>query len=285
MSNIHSHAMLVNLNISVWTARKMDRKASAEIKQAHQLQTNSGAYYKSIVEGGDLDLIKQKAGQIRAEHYRRTLPWLDDGPRVLSNQGYFDYMQVMSKLIDEFDALVESFMQTYPHLRQEAQRLLGSLFDESDYPSLTSLHHKFGVKLAVTPIPKGDDFRCDIGDAELQRVRAEIEAASTAAMQQSIRDAYDRVVKVLDSYIDRLAQPDTVFRDSLVEKARDLADVLPSLNFTNDPKLTEVHQRLLAELCKYDPAALRSSETARRDAYETAAAMRKDLMDFFGGAV
>lgn len=285
MSNIHSHAMLVNLSISVWTARKLDRKASAEIKASHGLQTDSGAYYKSLVEGGDLAEIKTLAGKIRAEHYRRTLPWLDDGPRVLSNLGYLEYMQVMRDYTDKFDTLVERFMQSYPLLRQEAQRLLGTLFDDDDYPTLTALHHKFALNLGVMPIPAGDDFRCDIGDAEVQRIRTEIEGATKAAVQQSLRDAFERVVKIADCYIDRLADTETVFRDSLVENARDLASLLPSLNFTQDPKLAEVHQQLVDKLCKFTPDTLRSDPLARKETYQAAVAMRKDLLDFFGGAL
>lgn len=285
MSNIHSHAMLVNLSISVWTARKLDRKASAEIKASHGLQTDSGAYYKSLVEGGDLAEIKNLAGQIRAEHYRRTLPWLDDGPRVLSNLGYLEYMQVMRNYTDKFDALVERFMQSYPLLRQEAQRLLGTLFDDEDYPTLVQLHHKFALGLSVMPIPAGADFRCDIGDAEVRRIRAEIEDATNVAIQQSLRDAFDRVVKIADHYIDRLADAETVFRDSLVENARDLASLLPTLNFTNDPKLSAVYQALNEKLCKFDPDTLRADPLARKETYQAAVAMRKDLMDFFGGAL
>lgn len=285
VSNIHAKAMLVNLNISQWSARKIDKRAAAEIASAHGVESRNGAYYKSLVEGGALEEIKRLVTQARTEHYRRTLPWSDAGPRVLANLGYIEYAQKMGEYGQRFDALVAQFLNDYPLLKQEAKRLLGSLFDEADYPDLQRVADKFGFKTSVTPLPMGDDFRCDLGAEEVDRIRAEITAATTGAMHQAVASAYERISQVVDAFTDRLAGTETLFRDSLVGNARDLVDILPTLNITNDPKLAELTERMRTKLCAHEPDALRHNHSVRKAAYDEAVSMRKDLMDFFGGAL
>jgi hypothetical protein len=284
-TNIHARAMLVNLSISQWSARKIDKRAAAQVATTNKVESRNGSYYKSLVEGGSLEEIKKLVTQVRAAHYRRTLPWSDAGPRVLANLGYMEYVQEMGDFGAKFDTLVGAFLKEYPLLKQEAKRLLGDLFDEADYPDLQTVADKFSFKTSVTPLPMGDDFRCDLGSDEVDRIRAEITATTTAAVEQAVVNAYERISDVVDSFIDRLAGTETVFRDSLVHNAKDLVDILPALNITNDPKLAELTDRLRTKLCAHEPDALRHNHSARKAVHDEAVSMRKDLMDFFGGTL
>lgn len=283
ISRVHAKAMLVSLNISQWSARKIDKKAARDVQLANNAESNRGAYYKSLIEGGALEDIKLLATKARAEHYRRTLPWSDAGPRVLPNAGFLEYTKTMQDFGIEFEKLVNKFIAEYPLLRQEANRLLGDLFNDSDYPNLQAVAAKFAFRTTITPLPIGDDFRCDLGSEEVERIRAEITASSQAAMQDAMRDAFDRVSKVVDTFIDRLASPDTTFRDSLVGNAHALAEILPSLNITGDPRLTALTNTLVDKLCANAPQVLRDDPASRKAAYEAAMAMHTDLNSFFAG--
>lgn len=283
ISRVHAKAMLVSLNISQWSARKIDKKAARDVQLANNAESQRGAYYKSLIEGGALEEIKLLATKARAEHYRRTLPWSDAGPRVLPNAGFLDYTKAMQDFGLEFEKLTNKFVGEYPLMRQEANRLLGDLFNDADYPSLPAVAAKFAFRTTITPLPIGDDFRCDLGSEEVDRIRAEITATSQAAMQEAMRDAFDRVSKVVDTFVDRLANPGTTFRDSLVANAEELAAILPSLNITGDPRLTALTNTLNDKLCVHTPAKLRSDPQARLDAYNAAMAMHTDLNSFFAG--
>ncbi len=284
LSKIHSRVMLVELNISQWSGRKIDKAAAEQVAKANNVESRSGTYYKSIIEGPQLEAIKKLATQARSAHWRRTLPWSDSGPRVLSNLAYMDYMQEMAAFGAQFDKLVGEFVAEYPLMRQEASRLLGALFNPDDYPDLQRVADRFRFSTSVMPLPMGDDFRCDIGADEVERIRQEITANTQATMQAAARDAYERVAKVVEAYIDRLAGEETIFRNSLVENARDLAEVLPALNVANDPRLAAMAATLKDKLCAHDPDVLRNNKTARREAFEAAMGLNKDLLTFFGGA-
>lgn len=283
--DISGRAMLADLRISRWTARKLDRRATSEVAKNHQLQSQSGRYYKTLIEGAAFDNTNDIATKARAYHYRMTLPWSDVGPRVLANEAYFEYAIQMQDFGQQFQTSVDALLTEYPYYREEAKRLLGSLFNEDDYPPTYDLSHRFGFKLNILPLPVASDFRAQIGDEERDRIRKEIEIATNETVRRSVGEAYTRLAKVCEAFVDRLGDPKRVFHDSLVNNAKDLAEVLPKLNFTKDPQLDVLAQRLNDELCRYEPATLRTDPAARSATHRAARQINKDLMGFFGGGL
>ena len=78
--SIASSAVLIDLNISVWTARKLDKNVSKEIDINKQTTIKAGNYNKHILAGADqLEAITKLAGEIRDWHGRQTLPWSEIG--------------------------------------------------------------------------------------------------------------------------------------------------------------------------------------------------------------
>lgn len=45
------NAMLIELNISVWTARRLDRGVSAEVDVTNNTKTRAGNYHKNLLAG------------------------------------------------------------------------------------------------------------------------------------------------------------------------------------------------------------------------------------------
>lgn len=281
-SGLDTSAMLVDLRISQWTARKLDKKVSNRVAAEAGVDSRAGSYYKTLVSSDHLDSIKKKVTAVRSYHYLMTLPWSDAGPRVLPVDAYFDYQQTMQDHRAEFDALVQAFLEDYPFARQEAQRILGSLFDEEDYPPTDVVAAKFRMHYDVTPMPTAGDFRVSLAEDEVERLRKDIEERQNAILAKSMRDVYERILKVTESYVDRLGQEDNIFRNSLVENAKTLRDLLPKFNLTQDPKLDELAKRM-DELVKYSPDQLRSNFGARTETHKAALEIKKDLMAFFSG--
>lgn len=283
--DVHANALLVDLRISQWTGRKIDKTAAAQVAQMNNIDANVGTYYKSVIDGSALEPIKKHVSAARQYHYKMTLPWSDTGPRILPAAAYFDYMQTMQTLTSEFEQLYADFEAQYAYHRQEAVRKLGPLFNDSEYPDLQQLADKFAFQVRVTPLPRAGDFRVDLGDAEVDRLRAEIEKQTQATVQLAVEDVYRRALKVVEAFVDRLSDEDKVFKSSLVENARELVAIMPGLNFTNDPVLADVCRRMEETLCQHDPDVLRTNMTTRKATHQAALDVKKDLMDFFGGAL
>lgn len=281
--NVYGNVMLVDLRVSQWTARKLDKRVSKAVADANSVAEGSGRYYKTLLDPSVMKDIQQLVTTARNAHYAMTLPWSDDGARVLSSKLYFDYMAKMREFKDTFLAKVNGLLSEYPYHREEAKRLLGNLFSDEDYPTPDELSTKYGFHVRVLPLPKGSDFRCNIPDEELAEIRTQMEGENSALLKRATNEAYSRVHKVAMAYVDRLADTGTVFRDSLVWNARELVDLLPALNITDDPRLDELTEKLSAHLSKHDPQVLRTNMGARKETHEAAKAVVSDIESIFGG--
>lgn len=283
MQGIHAKAMLVDLRVSQWTGRKIDRKATEQVAQMNGIDVRVGTYYKSLLEGKELDPIKNLVNGARAYHYKMTLPWSDSGPRILAATLYFEYMQDMQTFSEQFKKLYADFEQRYALARSEAQRTLGPLFRDEDYPMLATLATRFSFDLNVLPLPVADDFRVDLGDDEVSRLREDIERNVKASMSGAVIDMGKRIEQVVDSFADRLAKEENIFRDTLVENARQLVDLLPKLNVAGDARIDTLCAQVREKLCKYEPQTLRDNIAARKATWGAARDLKNDLANFFAG--
>lgn len=282
-SNILTNkAMLVTLNISQWTARKMDRKVSGDVAKQNNIDPKLGSYYKSLIDKDALSPISQNANAARDLHYRMTLPWADNGQRILSNAAFMDYMSEMKSHQRTHESLVATLAAMYPDLRNEARSKLGALFNDAEYPTVDQLVMKFGFAVNVMPMPSSQDFRCSLDPAVVDSIRNDIEGRVTGAAKVAIQDAFDRANEVLNRYLERLADDDKVFRNSMVEQAIEVADMLPKLNFVDDPNLNALAKEIKDRITKYRPDELRNSPTARREAHTAAKEIKQDFAEFFG---
>ena len=164
---ITEKAMLAAVHISVWTAVKHDRKVSRDVADQHGAHQGAGRYNKQLLHGAlKLEELRNLAGQIRQHFYKVTLPWSDEGFRLLPSNFYFDLMARMREFEASFDAGVDAFLRVYPQYVEQVRPELNGLFREEDDPSPEKLKAKFGVKLEVLPIPTGADFRVQMSAEE-----------------------------------------------------------------------------------------------------------------------
>src|SRR3546814_5363729 len=74
---------LSHVRLSAWSARRIDRKATEEINEKNNAANDAGRYNKLLVDSKALAGIQSAISAARAFHYSRTLPWQDDGARLL----------------------------------------------------------------------------------------------------------------------------------------------------------------------------------------------------------
>ena len=133
---ITERAMLAAVHISIWTAVKHDRKVSRDVADQHGAHQGAGRYNKQLLRGADkLDELRTLAGQIRQYFYKITLPWSDEGFRLLPSNFYFDLMARMREFEAGFEQGVESFLGVYPQYIEQVRPELNGLFREEDYPA------------------------------------------------------------------------------------------------------------------------------------------------------
>lgn len=260
---IQNSAVLVDLNISVWTGRKMDKRVSEQVDASNNTKTRAGNYHKKLLAGTEaLDSLHKVVNAVRQWHYGNTLPWADNGTRLLPMANFFDYKAMAGDFRTMFYSTADEFCAEYPNLVSAAAFTLGDLFNADDYPSVESIRGKNKFHIVYSPVPDVGDFRVDIPN----EYREELQKISDERTAAAMKDAWDRLHECLTHMSNKLVGGEKqVFRDTLVTNATDLCSVLTRLNVTNDPKLEHARRELEKALVGVDAKELRKNEAVRID--------------------
>jgi len=273
--SLNDKAMLIYLNISFWTARKYDKRISQEIEDQYNAD-EAGRYNKILIAKEHLSNIQKIISAARTFHYENTLPWNDNGGRLLPSANYFNYVKSIQSFKDNFEREVTNFLRVYPNLKDEARQRLNGMFDEDDYPDVYILETKFNIKSVILPVPEADDFRVNLTDDEVEDVCSSIREQVEASTESAMKDLWKRLFKVVSHMSERLSDPENKFKNSLVENIEDLCELLPKLNITDDPGLAVAVNEIKAKLTKNDSQTLRDNDVIRNNtAFEAQKIMNK----------
>ena len=337
-------AILVTLNISTWSARKYDKKVTAETNDAHGADADAGRYNKKLLPGDapEYKALMQHVNKMRDFHYLNTQPWTDGGARILAIKNYSTYADEMRKGTATFYSLFDAFEAAYPRLRADAKIKLNGMWNEGDYPE--DIRKKFSFSYVPSPLPETGDLRVDLPASDLKllekRVEEEVKERFAEAQNDAVRKLYkvvanmverlgtqeectkckgtgklkderknptfdkmttcwtcdgtgevdgevcktckgnkpkgSRVTKALDTrkfknngkkvacwICDGKGKTDATFRDSLIENAREVTDVLKRINLTDDPELEKLRKQTEALATSNEPEKLRTNSKVR----------------------
>ena len=282
--DLHSRAILVNLGISAWSARKYDRKVTEETNRAHGADSDAGRYNKNLMPGdaASYKALTQHVAAARQRHYDQSLAWSDKGWRLLPIANYTKYTDTIRADQHLFDSLLDSFVADYPALRAQASVKLNGLFNDDDYPS--NIRKRYDFTLEYSPVPQGGDFRVALSQEEIDAISARTEERVKAAFAEAQNDAVKRLYETLSKIHSRLSMPDGIFRDSLIENAREVADALKRLNLTDDPKL-EQYRRQTELLATAEPQTLRDIPEPRIETANRAQEILDAMVGTYGRSV
>lgn len=269
--------MLVNLTIRQWSARRRDKDVGKEVEKSHSAK-DAGNFNKLLIDKEALAPIVTLAGKLRTTHYDMTLPWGDDGSRLLPAKMFFDYREAISGLRGQFDTAVRKFVDEYPTYVQNARKRLGTMYNPRDYPDADRVAHKFGAKPHFTAVPEAKDFRVDLGEEEVAEIKKDIEANVRTLLGDAERDLWVRIRDCVQRIHDRLSDPEAVFRDSLIENAQFVCSVATKLNIHDDAKMEEIRVEII-RMCDIAPQRLRDDKDLRKRVADNAFKVLQDMGD------
>lgn len=282
MTHLSDRALLVQLNISQWTARKLDKKATREVADANYASRDAGNYNKKLLPMSDsLANIHTMTGDIRREFYANTLPWGLENTHMLPTSNYLSFMTTFRKRKAEWEAVVRKFLTDYPHLQTTAQRFLGNLYDAADYPDVNDLQRKFGMDLVVMPVPT-NDFRVQLADDELSSIHADIQRRVEESSGLAMKEAWQRLYGHVKLMSERLGNTEGRLHDSLFDNAIELCRILPRLNFSDDPNLEAMRREVETKLVSHNKEAIKGSPTLRKQVADEAADIMARMGAFMG---
>jgi hypothetical protein len=269
--SISASAVLVELNISVWPASKIDREITDKVNSDAGAVRGASQTKKNLFAGTSLRKdISDFAARVRLYHNKHTLPWADKGERMLPTALFMDYKQTMNGFEQTFNMMCNNFFIEYPRLVAEAPTALQGLYKAEDYPDLTDVRLKFGFRRTVKPVPEAGDFRLDIPAYDLEEMRSEFLSQQDRKLAEAMREPWERLHKVLVGVSEKLTDVEgddgkKRYHDTLLTNPLELCALLTKLNITNDPKLEEARRQVEVAMLNADMESIKEDADTRSE--------------------
>jgi len=269
--SITSSSVLVEMNISVWTANKLDKQETEKVIVGNSAVKDAAQVRKNLMAGTSIRRdIENYAAGCRLWHNAQTLPWSDKGARLMPTSLFMAYKSEANVRRDTFNRMADNFVNQYPALVQTAQNYLGGLFNADDYPSADTVRSKFGFRLVFSPVPESGDFRLDVAEQDLQDLRQQYESNFNDRLADAMKEPWDRLHKLLTDMSKKLTdagdeeeQGKRRYHDTLITNATSLCGLLTHLNVTKNPKLEDARRQLEQAMLGADIDSIKESAEVR----------------------
>ena len=261
--------MLVRLTLggpSGIKAKKRESQDLADSKNADQRLT------KVVIHTFKKQIEPVKAHQqfVRQYFNNNTLPWGDGGQRLVNNAHWEKLRKFLEEAKMKNQSLYAEFLDNMPRHIESASRPgeLGDLFDRDDFKTREELLGKWKFQWDEDTVPDAEhDVRAGWSPQQIERMKTVWKEQEDRKTKEAMSDVTERVQAHLSRISDRLGAYNGgrtgSFKDTMIGNMRDLANLLPAFNLTNDPELEAIHRQIMQEICPLDPKELRKSPELR----------------------
>ena len=279
--SIENECMVVNLRISVWAGHRLDKEWSQDATREAGAADDAARVNKHLIPKKAFKTITSTSAAVRNHFYEHTLPWKDNGDRLLTRVMYTKFIEEHERLVGEFNTAVDTFLKRdYPAVVEQASFHMGDLFNIADYPAPQDLRAKFYMLLDIDVVTEAGDFRVEMDQTETTAIQQGMQRAMEERIGKAVRDVWERLADVVSHFGDRMADKDKIFRNATITNLEELVELLPALNVTEDPDLERLRLQVKAKLCGHEPDELRKDEIHRAAVAGEAAAIMEQMKGF-----
>jgi hypothetical protein len=260
-------AMLAAVHIGMIGLTKKDSDATQIVIDQKNATKNAGNYSKNLIIKEDLKPITRIANAARAFHREMTLPWGDNGLRLLPAKKFIDYSKEMGDMEANFEMAVADFAADYDTKIENAEAELGDMFNINDYPDASELTNIFTFDRELTNIEDPNDFRVALQDGEVTKLKEEISGRINKRQAEAMKELWQRLYDVVSKLVVKLQDADNpIFRNSLIDNIISMTELLPDMNVMDDAGLSTMCNDIQAKLCTLDPVGLREKPDLKEEA-------------------
>ena len=253
-------ALKVSLSISQPGFERKDKSATKIAQEAGNVKdSRMGRYTKDLIDRDKCMLFRRPANILRSSVKFLCLPWNFKGEYVTPAKLWKREMNDISKKKRNLEIAQMDWTNNYPIYKAEAEQVCGSYFNDREYPTQEDIARSFGVTLETGELPvtlppsvlsvfsDGQDFRIPSED-EMRKIYDEIKKAEQKALNCTVASCAERVATVLAEVTKAIQEKHkgkrATYRDSLLRNVLDLTEILPELNMSNSPDITELYVQL-----------------------------------------
>jgi hypothetical protein len=286
--SLASSAVLVSVDVNVWSATKQDRVISNEVTSSKNADKSAGRYVKNLLA----DHPRHKAiVNYRQTIYnwvkRRTYRW-NNSQDLLPSVDVPKFKQEYHAHQAAFNTLLGDFILAYDSIVSDMAFKQGDMFDRNDYPAKEQLVSKFGVQLFVSEVPMSD-FRCGIASDIAEDLFATYSKQAEQIVSHVMVEQQSRFIEVMKSIshccgVDEIGVDDNTgetktkkrkIYDTTIQKAKEMCDTFKGFNLSGDPELEQARVSLEKALNGVTAEDIRESDAVRH-------AVKEDIDSILG---
>jgi len=270
--SLASSSLIVSVEVNVWTATKQDRAISNEVTLQKNASADAGKFTKNLLA----NCSQHKA----LLNYRQTVyNWLQRGTydwagslRLLPTFRLEQFKQEYDKHSQEFNRLIDEFVDAYPSLVSDAAFKQGDMFDRSEYPEVEDVRRRFKMNLLTTTVPAGDFRSGGIAQALADDLKEHYERQTKEIIERVMGDAQSQLIeyasRLRNACIEVQADEEGKVKrkriyESTVNQVRGMVDLLKNFNLTGNAELENARMKLEQTLDGVTLDDLRESPSAR----------------------
>ncbi len=300
--DLGTRACLIRLKMQRWDEFVTDQVVTDEVQSSHKVTEDMVRVRKRLIPSRITRAVSTAINNLRRYHEAHTLPWSDDRYRVLPGALWMQYHADMAGLRDALDTALADFVPVYSgwltdQVAANNTGVLGDTFNADDYPAPSTIVARYSVVIRPRPFSTASDWRLEVGEESANAIRSVVEAEIQETVDAAMKDIWLRFQDVLTKAAERLKKfgqpkPDAkpskknkktkteTFRDSLLDNVTSLLALVPALNITGDPKITEFAGRVQTEIAAYTPKQLREDEALRVKVTESVEDVLAKMADY-----
>lgn len=276
--SLASSAVLVSVDISVWSATKQDRGISDEVTSAKNADKSAGRYVKNLLANHP----KHKAVvNYRQTIYnwlqRRTYRW-NQSQNLLPSVDVPKFKQEYHEHELAFHALVDDLINQYDDIVSDMAFKQGDMFDRNDYPHKDQVGAKFSLQLYVSEVPM-NDFRCGIAQDIADDLFTTLNKQAGTIIESVHKEQSERLLEVMESISHCCGHDETEVNgevrtkkrkiyDTTIQKALEMCETFKRFNLKNSPELEQARASLESILNGVKAEDLRDSDAVRHHVKE-----------------
>lgn len=284
VGQLAARALLVDVDVPYWRPTVTDRALSEETNKKYD---TDGSFQKRLLSREQEADLNRAATDVVRTFKKFTLPWEDGGARIIAQGTYFVFEKALreatQRYAEEADK-TESMWDRHVADRKKHDKS----FKAEHYPTAAEVRSRYGVRVHWRGVPMGEDLRISLSDDALAAVKASIDNDQQDRIKAALFNLAGQVKEVLTHMVEKLnnykprtkeAKAESTFRDSLVTNVREVAELLPALNITGDPRIDQLAVEM-TKLAAVEPETLREDERVRQQTVSAADAILKKVGDF-----
>ena len=269
--SLASSAVVVHVEVNVWTATRQDKQISNEVTTAKRASADAGKFTQNLLANSP----EHKA----LLNYRQTVyNWLQrctfdwsGAARLLPTVRIEQFMAELTQHKTAFQKLLDDFIVKYPSIVSDAAFKQGDMFDRSAYPDADDVRQKFRIKEFISAVPE-NDFRNSIATELANDLAQHYQRQTERIVDEVMSDAAERLIVIAERISSACSEPEASddgkvrrkkIYENTINNARDICDVLKNFNLTDNDELEAARSQLEGALRDVTLDALRESSYIR----------------------